>query len=194
MKPADLPLDEPLLPQPLLIVLRFEELVLDQTQPVLLGVDPLTGSPAGCLKIPHVALERRDTLRHSAQQGLSGRHCLGSTPEQLRATDFAQLAQGVAGLVQQAVLVALARQGLKRRIERPQLPCQGVEPLLLLAEFREQRLLVLLLLTVSGLTVGGLLILRHLWILQHLPILRCYRIHAVTLRWEWVTVAGANRR
>ena len=177
MKPADFPLDDPLVPEPLLLFLRFEELVLDQSRTMLFLVDLFAGALSARFQLAHAALEGGDTSAHPTQLILTGRDCLRSTPEQLRAPELAELAQGVADLVQQAVLVALARESLQLRIEYPQLADQGIDRLLRRAELRDERLLIL-----QGLSVRRLLILRRPLLLQRRLILRCFRIHGLTLR------------
>jgi len=175
VKPADLPLDDPLLPEPLILFLRFEEPILDQSRTILFFVDVIAGALAVRFQLAHAALEGRDTFANPTQLILTGCDCLRSTPEQLRAPELAELAQRVADLVQQAVLVALGRESLQLRIECPQLAHQSIDRLLRRAEFREERLLIL-----QGLIVRRLLIRRPPPVLD--LILCCFRIHAVTLR------------
>ena len=117
MKPVDLPLDDPLLLAPLLLFLRFEEFVLDQSHTILFGVDPFAGALSARFQLAQAALEGSDTFAHPTQLILTGRDCLRSTPKQLRAPELVQFAQGVTDLVQQAVLVALGRESQQLRIE-----------------------------------------------------------------------------
>ena len=70
-----------------------------------------------------------DTFAHPTQLILTARDRLRSTPEQLRAAELVQLAERVADLVQQAVLVALGRESLQLRIECAQLAHQGIDRL-----------------------------------------------------------------
>src|SRR6516164_5067313 len=83
MKPADLPLDDPLLLAPFFLVLCFEQLVLDQTDMVLLLVDLFASAVPARLELAHAALEDSDAFAHPAQLQLTGRDRLRSTPEQL---------------------------------------------------------------------------------------------------------------
>src|SRR6185437_1042848 len=83
------------------------------------------------------------SLTYPPELILTSRDRLRGTPEQLRAAELAQLAQGIANVVQQAVLLALSRQSLQLRIECAQLSYQGVDRLLLRAELRDERVLSL---------------------------------------------------
>src|SRR5262249_41867302 len=112
VKPADLPLDDPLLLEPLLLFLSFEQLVLDQADAILLLVDLLAGALAARFELTHAAFEGNDTFAHPAELQLTGDNCLRSTPEQRRPSERLELIQGVADLVQQAMLVALGRKSL----------------------------------------------------------------------------------
>src|SRR5207244_5601359 len=79
VKPADFPLDDPLVPEPLLLFLRFEELVLDQSRTMLFLVDLFAGAVSARFQLAHAALEGGDTSAHPTQLILTGRDCLRST-------------------------------------------------------------------------------------------------------------------
>src|SRR5258708_16228988 len=142
---------------------------------IWLLLDVFAGATAVRFQLRLVGLEGGETFANPTQWILTGCACLRSTPEQLRAPELAELAQRVADLVQQAVLVALGRESLQLRIECPQLADQSIDRLLRRAEFREERLPIL-----QGLIVRRLLIRRPPPVLD--LILCCFRIHAVTLR------------
>src|SRR6516165_11410337 len=110
---------------------------------ILCLVDLFAGALSARFDLAHAGLERNDTFAYSTQLILTARDRLRSTPEQLRAPELAQLAQGVAHLVQQAVLVALGRESLQLRIEGAQPADQHIDGLLRCAELGDEGLLIL---------------------------------------------------